>query len=78
MYSPFAAVLEADIEASLSDPRAKPRSMVVWLHDYQINHFDGRAGRLSGFSGILPTGIAWVRLESRQNNQLPALPQFGS
>jgi hypothetical protein len=43
--------------ARIAVPRARPRSIAVWLRKCQLNRFKGLSGRLSGLSGIWPTGI---------------------
>jgi hypothetical protein len=55
-------------KATFAIPRVRPRLIAVWLRDYQLNHFGGLSGRLSGFSGIRPIGIALVQLKSRQKS----------
>ena len=62
-----------DFFALLVIPRNRPRSLAVWLHNYQLNGFGSRAGRLTGFPGIWRIDSASVRLKSRQNQQILAL-----
>lgn len=47
--------------------------MAAWLCECQLNHFDSRASRLSGFSSIQQFGVASLRRKSHQNCQIYAV-----